>query len=240
MGLFRKLLHIRTARKEISRNPLYQIVLAHVQKDIHESPHELIQKFPEESREKIIQEICDVAETIWQAPDRILANREMLLEIMLTQAQYEILMIEPDHWLCSFHGISGKLKEYLPKFAQTQIESRDFVWTQEDRPTKDEAYNLVWGKFWRANLYYNILNETRIYLKDYNINLERDWLFPLQYALTAFEEYNFRKEYGLKQLLENICAIQYSTFLDVVSQGHKDPLEKWEKYYNKVFPIPPK
>jgi len=240
MGLFRNLLHIRTARKEISRNPLYQIVLTHVQKDIHESPHELIQKLPEESREKIIQEICNVAETIWQAPDRILANREMLLEIMLTQAQYEILMIEPGHWLCGFHGISGKLKEYLPKFAQTQIKSRDFVWTQEDKPTKDEAYNLVWGKFWRANLYYNILNETRIYLKDYNTNLERDWLFPLRYALTAFEEYNFRKEYGLKQLLGNISAIQYSTFLDVVSQGHKDPLGKWEKYYNKVFPIPPK
>ncbi len=66
MGLFRNLLHIRTARKEISRNPLYQIVLTHTQKEIHESPHELIQKLPEESREKIIQEICDVVEAIWK------------------------------------------------------------------------------------------------------------------------------------------------------------------------------
>jgi len=240
MGLFRNLLHIRTAKKEISRNPLYQIIVAHVQKDIHESPHELIQKLPEESREKIIQEICNATETIWQTPDRILGNREMLLETMLNQAQYEILMIESDHWLCSFHGISGQLKEYLPEFAQAQIESGDFVWTQKDKPTKDEAYILVWGKFWRANLYYNILNETRIYLKDHNTNIERDWLFPLQYALTAFVEYKFRKEYGLKQLLEDICAIQYSSFLDVVLQGYKDPLAKWETNYNKVFPIPPK
>lgn len=240
MGLFRNLLHIRTARKEISRNPLYQIVLTHVQKDIHESPHMLIQQLPEESREKIILEICNAAETIWQAPDRVSANREMLLETMLAQAQYEILMIEPDHWLCSFHGISGTLKQYLPKFAQKQIESGDFVWTQENKPTEDEAYNLVWGRYWRAHLCSNILDETRIYLKDYNTNPRRDWLSPLQYALTAWEEYKFREEYGCEQLLEGICAIQYSTFLDVVLQGHKNPLEEWERCFNKVFPIPSK
>ncbi len=175
-----------------------------------------------------------------ETPDRVLTNRERLLEAMLDQAQCVILMIESDYWLCSFHGISGELKEYLPEFAQKQIDSGDFAWTQETKPTKDEAYNLVWGKFWRVNLYLNTLNEIRIYLKDYNTNLERDWYFPLQYAVTAFEEYNFRKGYGLEQLIGNFCALEYSIFPDLVLQGHKNPLEEWEKIYNKVFPIPSK
>lgn len=240
MGLFRNLLDVKAARKEISRNPLLKIVLIQVQKKINESPHVLVQKLPKEGKEKIVQEICNIAETIWQAPDRVLTNREMLVEVMLVQAQYEILLIEPDNWLCDFHSISGKLKEYLPVFAQKQIDSGDFVWTQETKPTKDEAYNLVWGKYWRANLYHEIINEIRIDLKNYNTNLEREWHFPLQYALTASEEYNFRKDYGLKQLIGSNCALQYSTFFGAVLQGHKDPLGKWEKTYNKVFPIPSK
>jgi hypothetical protein len=240
MGLFKNLRDARAARKEISRNPLYQIVLTHVQKEIHESPHELIQNLPAEGREKVIQEICNIAETIWQAPDRVLANREMLLEVMLAQAQYEILLIEPDNRLCSFQGISGELKEFLPEFVQKQIDSGNFVWTQETKPTKDEAYNLVWGKYWRAYLYCNILNETRIYLKDYNANLERDWYLPLQYALAAWEEYNFRKEYVLEQLKESLDTMLYSTLYNLVLQGHKDPLKEWEKVYNKTFPMPSK
>ncbi len=64
MGLFKNLRDTRAARKEIFRNPLYQIVLTHVQKEIHESSHELIQKLPAEGKEKIIQEICNIAETI--------------------------------------------------------------------------------------------------------------------------------------------------------------------------------
>lgn len=223
----------------MSRNPLYQIVLTHVKKEIHESPHELIQKLTHKQKENIIQDICNVAETIWQAPDKVMATREKLLECMLTQLDYEILMIAPGHRLCSFHGISGELKEYLPEFAQKQIDSGDFVWRKERKPTKDEAYNLVWSRWWGANLYSEIFNEIRIYLKDFNTNFERDWYFPLQYALAAFAEYNFRKEYGLKQVIEEDArALQYSTFLHVVSQGHKDPLTEWEKAYHEEFPLP--
>jgi hypothetical protein len=238
MGVLKNLLGLFIARKAMSRNPLYEMVLTEIQKEIHESPHELIQMLSKEQKEKIILEICNAAETIWQAPDRVLANREKLLECMLTQVHYEILMIEPGNELCGFHGISGKLKGFLPEFAQKEIESGGFVWRQERKPTKEEAYNLAWGIWWKAHLYCKILNEIRIYLKDYNTNLERDWYFPLHYALAAFEEYTFRKEYGLTQIIEGLCAMQYSTFLQVISQGHKDPLAEWEKTYNEVFPVP--
>lgn len=221
----------------MSRNPLYEIVLTEIQKEIHESPHEFIQKLSEEQKENIIQDICNVVETIWQSQDRVFANREKLLECMLIQVNYEILMIEPGHQLCNFSGISGELKQYLPEFAQKQIDSGNFVWRQESKPTKNEAYNLVWGRWWRANLGSKILNNIRIYLKDYNTNIDRDWYFPLQNALAAWAEYNFRKEYGLTQVIDGARALQYSTFFDTVSQGHKDPLEKWEKTYNEAFPM---
>jgi len=239
MGFFENLWD-RISQKIIFSNPLNQIVLLNVQKEIHESPHELIQKLSKEQKEKIILEIYNAVETIWKAPDRVLANREKLLECMLSQVHYEILMLEPGNELCGFHGISGELKGFLPEFSQKEIESGGFVWRQESKPTKDEAYNLAWGIWWRANFYCKTLNQIRVYLKDYNTNLERDWYFPLHYALAAFEEYNFREEYGLKQIIEGIRAIQYSTFLHSVRQGHKDPLAEWEKTYNEVFPMPSK
>jgi hypothetical protein len=58
--------------------------------------------------------------------------------------------------------------------------------------------------------------------------------------LTASQEYFFRKDYGLTQLIDDMCAVQYSAFHELVFQGRKDPLVEWEETYNKVFPIPSK
>lgn len=237
MGFLNNFLKIFIRRKAISPNPLYAIVLTHIQKTLQKSPHDLIQKLPEASKKNIVQEIYKVTETIWQAPDRVLANREGLLECMLHQVDYEIFMIEPGHKLSGFNGISGELKDFLPEFAQKRIDTGEFDWKQKTRPTKDEAYMLVWGKWLRANQYCKIFNEIRFYLKDYNTNLERDWFFPLQCASAAFAEYNFRKEYGLKQIIEGVRALQYGSFLEIVSKGHKDPLEEWEKIYKELFPL---
>jgi hypothetical protein len=237
MGFLKNLLRIFIRRKAISPNPLYEIVLTHLQKDIHESPNEFIPKLPQASKEKMVQDICDVTETIWQAQDRILANREGLLECMLHQVDYEIFMIEPGHKLSGFNGISGELKDFLPEFAQKRIDTGEFDWTKQTRPTKDEAYLLVRGKRERAKQLCKIFNEIRHYLKDYLTNLERDWLFPLQCASAAFAEYNFRKEYGLTQIIDGDRALQYGSFLEIVSKGHKDPLEEWEKTYKELFPL---
>ncbi|MBA3964475.1 MAG: hypothetical protein H0X47_01620 [Nitrospirales bacterium] len=237
MGFLKNLLGIFIRKKSISPNPLYEIALTHLQKEIHESPHEFIQEIPKASKENIVQDICHITETIWQAPDRVLANREGLLECMLHQVDYEIFMIEPGHKLSGFNGISGELKDFLPEFAQKRIDTGEFVWKQKTIPTKDEAYMLVWDKWLRAHQYCKIFNEIRLYLKDNNTNLERDWFFSLQCASAAFAEYNFRKEYGLNQIIDGARALQYGSFLEIVSKGHKDPLEEWEKTYKKSFPL---
>lgn len=237
MGFLKNLLGIFIRRRAISSNPLYEIVLTQVQEDIHDSPHEFIHKLPEASKERIIQEIYNVTEKIWQAPDRVSANREGLLECMLHQVAYEIFMIEPGHELCGFNGISGELQDFLPEFAQKRIDTGEIDWTKKTRPTKDEAYMLVRGKRERAKQLCKVFNEIRRYLKDYNPNLERDWFFPLQCASAAFTEYNFRKEYGLKQVIDGVRALHYGSFLEIVSKGHKDPLEEWERTYKELFPL---
>ncbi|MBA3967849.1 MAG: hypothetical protein H0X47_19150 [Nitrospirales bacterium] len=213
MGFLKFLLGIFLRRKAICPNPLYEIVLTHLQKDIHESPHEFIQKIPQASKEKIVHDICHITETIWQAPDRILANREGLLECMFHQLDYEIFMIEPGHKLSGFNGITGGLKDFLPEFAQKRIDTGEFNWKENTRPTNDEAYMLVLSKWLRANQYGKIFNEIRLYLKDYHTNLERDWLFPLQCASAAFAEYNFRKEYGLTQIIDGVRTLHMAPFL---------------------------
>ncbi|GJL69574.1 MAG: hypothetical protein NPIRA06_22090 [Nitrospirales bacterium] len=237
MGLLKNLLGIFIRRKAISPNPLYEMVLTHLQKDLHESPHEFSQKIPQASKEKMIQEICHVTETIWQAPDRILANREGLLECMLHQVDYEIFMVEPGHKLSGFNGISGELKDFLPEFTQKRIDTGEIDWKEKMKPTKNEAHLLVRDKWLKANQYGKIFNEIRLYLKDYHTNLERDWLFPLQCASAAFAEYNFRKENGLTQIIDGVRALQYGSFLEIVSKGHKDPLKVWEYTYKKSFPL---
>lgn len=236
MGLLNNLRGIFIRRNTIPPNPLYEIVLTHVQKDINESPHECIQKLSKASKENILQEIYNVTETLWQAPDRVLANREGLLESMLHQVDCEIFMVEPGHKLSGFHGISGELKDFLPEFAKKRIDTGELDWKQKTSPTQDEAYMLVCGKWLRANQYCKIFNEIRMYLKDYHSNQERDWFFPLQCATAAFAEYHFRKEYGLTQIIDGARALQYGSFLEIVSKGHKDPLEEWEKTYHELFP----
>ena len=237
MGLLNTLRGMFIRRKTIPSNPLYEIVLTHVQKAINEPPLECIQKLSHASKEKILQEIDYVTETLWQAPDRVLANREGLLESMLHQVDCEIFMVEPGHKLSGFNGISGELKDFLPEFAQKRIDTGEFDWKQKTRPTKDEAYMLVCGQWVRANHYCKIFNAIRLYLKDYHTNQERDWFFPLHCASAAFTEYNFRKEYGLTQVINGLRALQYGSFLEIVSKGHKDPLEEWEKTYNELFPL---
>ncbi|HBP88738.1 MAG TPA: hypothetical protein PKK23_13945 [Nitrospirales bacterium] len=236
MGFFEKLLSAVPPKKERSRTPLYQFVLTHIQNDLYESPYEVIKRLPKAAKKKIIQDICHVSEIIWQAPDRVLANREGLLESMLHQVEYEIFMVEPGHELCDFDGISGALKDYLPEFVQKRIDTGEFNWKRKSTPTKDEAYRLVRGNWLRANQYCKIFNGIRHYLQDYHTNLERDWFFPLQCASAAFAEYHFRKETGLTQVIDGSRALQYGAFLEIVSRGHKDPLEEWEKTYNEIFP----
>jgi hypothetical protein len=237
MGSLKDWINIIRARITLSQNPLYQVVLKHVKKEIHESPHDPIHKLPEETKEKIIYEICETVQKIWQAPDKILANREFLVEMMLAATESQIMIAAPDNDLCEFDGISGELKQYISEFVQERIDSNEYDWEFDSAPSENEAYVMVWMTYWKATFYQDILNENRIHLKDYDIKLERDWHSPLYYSLCAFWESEFRRKHGLPELISGMDAIKYSTLADFVQQGHKDPLEEWEEHYDKKFPI---
>ena len=59
-------------------------------------------------------------------------------------------------------------------------------------------------------------------LKDSNTNSDKDWMMPLGFVCVLYE-YRFRKTLKLKQLISPINFVQYSTFLNLVTNGHKYP-----------------
>ena len=79
------------------------------------------------------------------------------------------------------------------------------------------------------------MDAIRRHLKDSNTNLDKDWMMPFRFCMCVWYEYKFRNTLKLKQLISPINHLQYSTFLNLVTNGHKYPdLEFLEEYKDRI------
>ena len=76
--------------------------------------------------------------------------------------------------------------------------------------------------------YLNGVNYVRGEFND--IDKEKDWLRPFIKSMLIWEEDIVREKIGLPSLLpDSLDSLKHSTFMNLVTNGHKNPFYEWEK-----------
>tara|TARA_B100001964_G_scaffold4235_1_gene4575 strand:- start:2893 stop:3618 length:726 start_codon:yes stop_codon:yes gene_type:complete len=237
MGCFKNLIGIARAKYAVSKIPLYQYALEIIHEQIHNSKHEIVNKLSDNLKEKIINEITTTVHTVWISPDKVLANREFLASAILEMAKFHVFLISPDHDYCKFPGISGELKNHIKEIAKHDKEIKEIVWQLGKEISDDSLHVAIWLKYWKAEVFMLLLEKVRYHLKDFNADKEKDWFFPFLHGMYAFQEYSYRKTSGLPKLIDDFEVLGFTTMLDIVTSGSKNPLFEWEEHYEKKFPV---
>ena len=82
---------------------------------------------------------------------------------------------------------------------------------------------------------FRVMDAIRRHFKDFNPNFKKDWMMPFRFCMCVWYEHGFRKTLKLKTLISDINNIQYATFMNTVTNGHKYPdLEFLEGHKNSI------
>jgi len=79
-----------------------------------------------------------------------------------------------------------------------------------------------------------IFDSLRVELGDHHPAPERDWYIPFIAAMYAMKEYEYRSMLDLPEVLteqsgESFAALHYSSFLNIVLNGARQPYLEWEE-----------
>ncbi len=163
------------------------------------------------------------------APDQFKLLREMITNAVLELSSYEVLIIQKDkngsQGLLKHKGISGKLHQDLDKLYKNDKKLRENLHGTKnpEKITTKYLYTLTNGFYIHAAWKFTVINAIRIHFKDYNSNIDKDWITPFRYCSCVWHEGQYRKTLKLKQIVSDINRIQYSTFTNLVLNGEKYP-----------------
>ena len=224
--------------KEVLNNPLYVVALkAGLKANEDLGLDKMAEKFRSIQGEYIGQQI----NLIGTAKDGLLALREMCSNVMLELCSYEVLNLNKDETdptgLLKHPSISGELHKYIGKLFKNDKKFKELLHGIKHPAKVDEQYykNLISGFYRHAAWKYEVVNAIRVHLKDFNTNVGKDWMNPFRFCVSVWQEADYRKKLKLKPLVSDINKIQYSTFTNLVLNGHKYPdLEFYESYKDSI------
>ena len=184
----------------------------------------------------IIKEVHELA----HAKDPFITMREKYANEMLAFCEYQVLVLdkkkEDPTGLLNYEGISGELINHLPKLIKLDKGLKEtFHGLPSDNLDKQAINDYIMGFYKNMAWKLRVMDAIRRHLKDSNTNLDKDWMMPFRFCMCVWYEYKFRNTLKLKQLISPINHLQYSTFLNLVTNGHKYPdLEFLEEYKDRI------
>tara|TARA_B100000886_G_C20391576_1_gene478503 strand:- start:433 stop:1188 length:756 start_codon:yes stop_codon:yes gene_type:complete len=174
----------------------------------------------------IMQKVHDIA----HAEDAFIALRKQIVEVILELCSNEILCVDNKNkndptGLLNHPGISGELHKHIVKIFKVDKNFKEKLHGIKTTEKIDDKFlkSLVSGYYRHAAWKYEVINAIRLHLKDFNSNLEKDWVHPFRYCMSVFYENSYREKLKLKLLISPLNNIQYSTFTNFVLNGHKYP-----------------
>lgn len=190
-----------------------------------------------EGKQAIAGRLANKIDGITQSSEPFLQCRLEFVGTAVAYAELQVLcMLESEkaavpHFKSKY--ISGELYRYIRKCVPHNEALKQHVWRYPD--STDE--NLIaMSNFWCAeNIYYlDGLNLLRREFEDYETDPTKDWLQPLLISLLIFYEDTYRQKIGLPSLTPSYEALRLSTLVNLVRDGHSNPLYEWETHNEVV------
>jgi hypothetical protein len=220
----------RQKSKKFRQSPFGQALERHLIDGFNSS---MMRDLSPEGKQTIAGRLANKIDGITQADEPFLQCRMEFAGTAVAYADLQVLcMIESEkpgvpHFRSPY--ISGELHRHIRKCVPHNEDLKQHVWRYPDCTDKDL---IGMANFWCAeNVYYlNGLNLLRKEFKDYDTDPTKDWLQPLLISLLIFYENTYRNKIGLPSLTPSYEALRLSTMMNLVRDGHANPLYEWETH----------
>mgnify|MGYP001229187065 CR=1 FL=1 len=231
----------KKVEKAIKNSPIHQVAIQAGIKANKETGLDRLAEKSEKVRslqgEYILKEVDELA----RAKDPFILMREKYANEMLSFCMYQVLVLDKKvkddpTGLLKFKGISGELINHQSKLIKLDKDLKQkFHGLPSDNLDKKAINEYIMGFYKNMAWRFRVMDAIRRHLKDFNSNLEKDWMMPFRFCMCVWYENSFRKMLKLKPLISDINNIQYSTFMNTVVNGHKYPdLEFLEGYKDNI------
>ena len=224
----------KKALLEWQNSEIGKFLAAHTKQYFTEYPR--LADMSEQSKSKIISDFYSKIFSICQSENPFMAMRELLATYVCSLCSLQIVSLTEEEKADSFYSncpyISGSLYQYIDKAADHIEELRELKWKRPDID-KDTLISFCNSRCALFLYYLNGVNYLRCEFDDYD--REKDWLQPFLKSMLIWDENNMREKLGLETLLPNsLDALKYSTFLNLVVNGHRSPFYEWEKNWGPI------
>jgi len=228
---------------EIEKNPIYSIAMASAAETLNNKSHGLGKHASDNFKKDLIKNLPEAIIKIVLSENPIMANREAFAGNLIMTAKYQVLVLpdenEPEEDVTGLReklGISGKLKKHIKEIAEKDEEIKKLAWGM-DNPNEVDLYEACLFRYWTYHFWTSVYNTIRLQLNDFHADPEKDWYRPFFEKMCAWEEQQFREKIGQEDILDDstpagrLRGLKYSTFMNIVLNGHKYPNLEWEEHY---------
>ncbi|WP_415894564.1 hypothetical protein ACMXYQ_08960 [Neptuniibacter sp. PT34_22] len=219
----------KKAVKEWNKSPLGQALARHTREYFYEG--KILSHYEEENKNRIIDDFYQQIFSIAQAENPFLQMRELVASYVIGYAAYQVLCLKESEKEEAFYSdcpyISGELHKHIQSVTEHNDELGELKWKYPE-VTNDELVSFCNSRCALHLYYLNGMNLVRSEYKD--LDTEKDWLQPFTKSMLIWEEDQIRNKIGLPSLLpDSMDGLKHSTFMNMVTNGHKNPYYEWEK-----------
>ena len=227
----------RNAYKTVAKSQLWLTAMIYCNKAFNQGPMKTVDQ---ETKSSISLRIVKLIQDIENSSDKIKTMRFHLVESVIDCAKYQVVVFDKNdghnNILLDKEGISGELKQFSLDIIKKDELLKEII---HSLPNEDltVAHQIYYAKYYQCHLIMSALNVIRVTLKDHNPVDSKDWFKPLYHSQCVWAEEMHRKSIGLNSVFKNpLASFFYSSFANLVLQGHKYPdLKFFENYESQIL-----
>ena len=190
-------------------------------------------QLPEERIQKLAELILEDCVYILTQKNPFLENRQMLADSIIKFTKLQVLVLKPDPnedatGMVGHLGITGKLNSKIVEAVKSDKE----LYTSFNSILKTFTYDTVYSQcLYEYRYTYSrmlVFSHLRVIFDDFNT--EDDWLRSCIVSSCSYEEDVFREKLGMNSKeQQSLTYLRYSTYVNLVLNGEKDPKKKWNE-----------
>jgi len=184
-----------------------------------------------EAKKKRAEQFYERIFKIPTAENPFLAYRQELGNAAYTYAEFQVLVLKPEELVDLFSSpyISGELYLHLRDCAKHNDWIERMLW-EHPKMTDQDLYDVTNAHAVLCLYHLNGLNIVRGEFEHRKLKDPKDWFKPLVKSALIFYEDWHRTKLGLPRLCaDDIFPLRHSGFVNIVQNGHEQPLFEWER-----------
>ena len=192
----------------------------------------VIRHFDESTKRQIVNDLYGEAARVMLSERGKVEMREKIAGLAFEYASLQVLCTKDnDLDLGPFkcNELSAELHNHIRAAVPACKELQEIVGKHENL-SDTELVDACSTRCAVILLHLNSFNVLRAVYKD--IDTDKDWFRPFVRSMLIWNEDSYRKKLGLPSLLKGeLDGLKHSTFMNMVTNGHRNPLFEWETAY---------